>query len=125
MATRAKGTIPKQQESDEWETVGGSLGQEHDFRGGPLVGFYLGAQTVATRKVESGEATAHRFADINDPESIIFVWESADLRSAFTGTDAIALGDKVRIAFLGEREFTSDDGQPRRIKQYRVQRSKA
>ncbi len=124
MATRAKGTIPN--ESDEWETIGGSLGTEWDFeRDGALVGHYIGAQTVETRKLESGKATAHRFAYIDDPERIVFVWESADLRTAFGGTDAVALGDKVRITYHGERAFTADDGSPRRIKQYRVQRAKS
>lgn len=116
----AKSTTPPAQ---EWETIGGSLGTEWDFRDGPLVGNYLGSQTVATRKTESGEAIAHRFAGADDPDSIVFVWESADLRSAFAN-DAIGLGDLCRISFLGEREFTSADGQPRRIKQYRVQRAK-
>jgi hypothetical protein len=126
---RAKGTTPATPAGDEWETVGGSLGIEHDFSTGPLVGSYLGGTDVKTDKVKGGIATAHKFAADDDPESIIFVWESADLRNAF-GADGIQQGDRVRIVYLGEREFSAvneDTGknEPRRIKQYRVQRAKS
>jgi hypothetical protein len=117
-------------DNDEWETIPtGSLGNEWDFdRDGALIGNYLGSRTVETAKLESGEATAHLFAPIGDPESVVFLWESADLAGAFRvdgdGTSLIRVGDKVRVTFLGERAFTAANGQPRRIKQYRVEAAK-
>lgn len=114
----------------EWETIpSGSLGEEWDFsHAGPLVGQYIGSREVETQKIESGSATAHQFAPLDAPESIVFLWESADLAGAFhvaeDGTTLIRVGDIVRVTFLGERAFTSADGQPRRIKQYRVEAAK-
>lgn len=121
----APATIGDDADGDEWETIPtGSLGEEWDFEhDGPLIGHYLGSRTVETRKLESGEATAHLFAPVRDPESVVFLWESADLRGAFDG-DKIRMGDKVRVTYLGERAFTADNGQPRRIKQYRVEAAK-
>lgn len=116
-------------DNGEWETINtGSIGEEWSFHDGPLIGHYLGARTVETPKLESGTATAHQFAPIDRPESIVFLWESADLAGAFAvgddGTSLIRVGDKIRVTFLGERAFTSADGQPRRIKQYRVEAAK-
>lgn len=107
---------------DEWETVNtGSIGEEWDFtRDGPLVGNFLGLRTVETTKVESGEATAIQFAPIDRPDEIVFVWQSADLM-AFSDSDMFTIGDRVRINFLGIKQFTGADGKPRQLKQYRVQ----
>lgn len=107
---------------DEWETVNtGSIGEEWDFeRDGPLTGNFLGLRTVETTKVESGEATAIQFAPISAPDEIVFVWMSADLK-AFEDSDMFAVGDRVRISYLGRKQFTGEDGKPRQLKQYRVQ----
>jgi len=117
-------------DSEEWQTLQtGSLGEEWDFRAGPLDGNYLGSRTVETEKVEAGFAVAHQFAPRSNPDAIVFLWESADLKGPFSelgdGTVLIRVGDRVRISYLGEREFTGQDAEgkpaPRRIKQYRVQ----
>lgn len=105
---------------ENWETVGGSLGEEYDFANGPLIGNYLGSRTVETEKVESGEATAYQFAPVNDPDSLVFVWGSYAITDAFDSGD-IKLGDLVKITAQGTREFKGPDGKPRIVKQYRVQ----
>lgn len=110
----------------DWETVNtGSLGNEWDFeRDGPLVGHFLGSRVIETTKTQSGEATALQFAPVANPDDIVFIWESADL-GIFSDTDSIIrVGDLVRIAYLGRRQFTAADGTPRQIKQYRVQMPK-
>lgn len=107
---------------DEWDTVNtGSIGEEWDFeRDGPLTGNFLGLRTVETQKVESGEAIAIQFAPISDPDSVVFIWMSADL-AAFEDGGMFAIGDRVRITYLGRKQFTGADGKPRQLKQYRVQ----
>lgn len=110
-------------EGTEWETIPtGSLGNEWSFHDGPLVGHYLGSRVVETTKVDSGEAVAHQFAPLDNPDDIVFLWESHDL-SALSG-EMIRVGDLIRVSFLGERAFTSKDGQPRRIKQYKIEAAK-
>lgn len=110
----------------DWETVNtGSLGNEWDFeRDGPLVGNFLGSRVIETTKTQSGEATALQFAPAANPDDIVFVWESADLGIFSEDDSIIRVGDLVRIAYLGRRQFTAADGTPRQIKQYRVQMPK-
>lgn len=111
-------------DGDEWETIPtGGLGDEWDFdRDGVLIGNYLGSREVETEKIESGKATAHLFAPVTDPDRIVFVWESAEIATAFSG-DLIRVGDKVRVTFLGIRQFTGKKG-PQQIKQYKVEAAK-
>jgi hypothetical protein len=119
-----KGTVPEPDAAADgvaWETIPtGSLGEEWNFEhDGPLIGNYIGSRKVETTKIESGEATAHQFAPLDRPDDLVFVWESKDLE-ALSG-DLIRVGDLLRITFLGERAFTSADGQPRRIKTYKIE----
>jgi hypothetical protein len=114
--------------TNEWETVVVGLGDEWDFeRNGSLVGNYLGTTTVETTKVDSGEATAFRFRVGNDD---VFVWGSSEIERAFsrkipdTDDPIIALGDRVKIDYLGIDQFTGAKG-PMQIKRYRVAIPKA
>lgn len=113
---------PETTDSEQWETINsGSLGNEWDFdQDGPLVGYFLGTRTVPTTKVDSGEATAIQFSLRSDPDEIVFVWESSDLK-IFSNTDMFRTGDLTKITYLGRRSFTGSDNKPRQIKQYRVQ----
>lgn len=109
-------------DTDEWETVNtGSIGEEWDFdRDGPLTGAFLGLRTVPTQKVESGEATAIQFAPAGAEDTIVFVWMSEDLK-AFGDSNMFAVGDRVKVSYLGRKSFNGADGKPRQLKQYRVQ----
>lgn len=115
----------------EWETVNANLGKEWDFeRDGALTGHFLGTATVETDKVESGVATAYRFSPQGDPESLVFIWGSSEIVGAFsrmipdTDQPIIAIGDLVRIKYLGRDAFTGAKG-PQQIKRYAVQIPKA
>lgn len=116
-------------ESDDWETVATGLGREWDFdRDGALIGNFLGVQVVETTKVDSGEASAYLFRS-NAGEDV-FVWGSSEIEKAFartipdTDTPIIAIGDRVRVEFLGRESFTGAKG-PQQIKRFRVQIPKA
>ena len=117
-------------DADEWENIPtGGLGEEWDFeQSGTLIGNYLGSRDVETPKVESGKATAHQIAPHDAPDTIVFVWESAELAGAFKvgddGTSLIRVGDRIRITFLGRRNFVGADGKPRQIKQFKIDAAK-
>lgn len=128
MAKTDPAPTAQEPDSTEWETVQIGLGREWDFtRDGALVGNYLGSSVVETQKVESGEATAYRFAVTGEE---VFVWGSSEIVSAFSrmipGTDdpIIAIGDKVRVEYLGRDSFTDANG-PKQIKRYRIAIPKA
>lgn len=111
-----------------WETIQTGLGTEHDFdRDGALIGHYVGSQTMDVRDWNSDdpaatrEATAYQFAPEDAPDDIIFVWNSSEIDKAMA---QVALGDLVRIVFLGVEQFTGDKG-PQQVKRYRVQRAKS
>ena len=117
-------------ESTEWETVQVGLGREWDFdRDGALIGNFLGVQTVETLKVDSGEANASLFRSRAENEDV-FVWGSSEIVKAFARTipdtddPLIAIGDLVRIEYLGRESFTGAKG-PQQIKRYRVAIPKA
>ncbi len=114
----------------EWETVQTGLGREWDFeRDGALVGNFLGVQSVETTKVDSGEATAYLFRSRAENEDV-FVWGSSEIVKAFdrsipdTNDPIIAIGDLVKVEYLGRESFTGAKG-PQQIKRYRVQIPKA
>lgn len=113
-------------EARSWEDVGSGLGEEWDFdRDGALIGNYLGSKTVETDKIETGEATAYQFAPERDPESVVFVWGSWQIADAFA-QDAIRIGDLCKITYLGIKQVgTGDDGKPRMVKRFRIQRAAA
>lgn len=119
-----KGEEPQEVTNDpieEWDTIGGGIGDEWDFdRDGALVGNFLGSRIVETTKVESGQATAYQFAPRVAPDTVVFVWGSYEIESALSG-DLVRVGDLVRISYLGTRQFTGQDGKPRVVKQFRVQ----
>lgn len=124
MATDTKQADPL--DGIEWENLpGGSLGDEWDFeRDGALIAHFVGMQDVETQKVESGHATALQFAPVNDPDRIVFVWQSSELSQFSEGDDGFPLvrtGDIVKIQYLGRDQFSGTDGKPRQIKRYRVQ----
>lgn len=108
----------------EWETISTSIGEEWDFeQDGVLVGHFLGTKTVESTKVDSGEATAIQFAPLDNPDHVVFIWQSADLMM-FSNDDRIRTGDLCKINFLGRRTFTGKDNKPRQIKNYSVQVAK-
>jgi hypothetical protein len=117
-------------DADEWETVSTGLGREHNVEeDGPMTGNYLGSREVPIERynddgvLENVETRAYQFAPDEDPSDVVFVWESAEIRSAFE-SDAIAIGDRVRIRFLGRENFTGKNNKPQQIKRYKVERAK-
>jgi hypothetical protein len=130
MAKADPAPVATPDDSSKWETVQVGLGREWDFdRDGALVGNFLGTAIVDTDKVESGHATAYRFAAAGSGEEV-FVWGSSEIVNAFsrlipdTETPIIAIGDKVKVEYLGRDQFTGPKG-PQQIKRYRVQIPKA
>lgn len=107
--------------ADEWETIQTGLGSEHDFeRDGPLVGSFLGSRTVTIdRDGEAVETAVYQFSPDAQPDEISFVWESAEIKSAFSDSE-IQIGTRMRIVYLGRDQFTGKNG-PQQIKRYRVQ----
>lgn len=112
---------------DVWERLPGSLGEEWTFPGGaPLIGHFLGTQEVKSPKLvkpenPEGIARALEFALRSNPDEVVILWETADLRATFSDSDLVRQGDLVRITYLGERNFNdSKTNEPRRVKRYRV-----
>lgn len=111
--------------ADEWETIRTGLGTEWDFdRDGALIGNYLGVVPVdIDREGEMVTTHAYQFAPEDNPDDIVFVWESAEITAAFRDPTVTPLGARMRIVFLGRDQFTGDKG-PQQIKRYRVQVAK-
>lgn len=116
---------PVGDQSEEWDDIRVGLGEEWDFRDGPLVGNFLGTTTQEIEDKQTREqrtVNVHQFAPVDNPDVIVFLWGSSELDAAMA-SDLVRQGDKMRITFLGIDQFTSDDG-PRQIKRYRVQAAK-
>lgn len=108
-------------DSGEWETLRTGLGKEWTFESGPLIGHWVGVETVPIDPPGPDgrdSADAYIFADSNGEQ--VFLWASHELATAMTQAGT---GDKLRISFLGRDTFTGDDG-PRQIKRYKVERAK-
>lgn len=118
------GSLP----APKWETINVGLGDQWDFKKGPMIGYYLGSELRAIPDLESPSKTrdtnAYRFASYNNPDEIVFIWGSATIDDAMGHEENYPrIGQLVRIAFLGEESFTDKaTGKPRRIKRYNIQR---
>ena len=118
-------------DNEEWETVSTGIGRNWDFdKDGPLVGVYMGVQSVdiPKDKQQTGPdgklretANAHQFALVDGSSEIVFLWESHELNSAFS---EVGEGEKLRVQFLGFEQFKGKDDKPRQVKRYQVQRAK-
>ncbi len=117
---------PAGEQDVQWSDVRVGLGGEDwNFDAGPLVGHYLGSSVMdlpdSNRPGETREQAVHQFADTNDPDMVHVVWGSYQLDKAL-GDDAVSIGSLVRVTYQGKREFTdSKTGQPRSVRNYRVQ----
>lgn len=112
----------------QWEDIRSGLGESWDLtKDGPLTGYYLGSQEQEIQDKQTGElrkTLAHQFAPHEQPDAVVFVWGSAQLDKALTG-ELIAVGDLVRLTFLGVDQYTDKvTGAPRMVKRYRVQAQK-
>jgi len=110
----------------QWSDVRVGLGgEEWDFDTGPLVGHYLGSSAMdlpdTNNPGQKREQSVHRFADVNDPDVVHVLWGSYQLDRALSD-DAVSIGGLLRVTFQGTRQFKdSETGQPRTVKNYRVQ----
>jgi hypothetical protein len=103
---------PKHQtETDEgWEDVTtGGLGEQIDWKDGPFTGTYLGPISATDKEGEVLEAFA-----FSKDGSEYFAWSSYQLKSAL---DLVAVGNTIRIEFLGKKELDSG----RSVNMFRVQ----
>lgn len=108
---------------EEWETLGGGLGEEWNFDNGPLTGYYVGTLPYHLNK-ENRDTLVHQFAVVNDPDTIVFLWGSYNLDTVLADTEKVRVGDKFKISFLGTDSFRdANTNQPRTIKRYRIQTS--
>lgn len=128
MATKTADPVSPEVESDEWEDIKVGLGKEWDMEHeGPIVGTFMGMQTIDVPDKQSNEPDAVRATNAyaievnNGGDPNRFIWGSYNLDQAF---QSINIGDTVRVEFLGVDRFEGDRG-PQTVKTYRVQRKAA
>lgn len=108
-------------DAEEWENVNTGLGDAWPIMEEPLIGYFLGTQQRDVPDPNNPGQTrlsnAHQFAPVDSPQDVVFVWGSAMLDAAL---NEAVVGDKYRIDYAGERSYSAKNGQPRRVKTYRV-----
>lgn len=106
----------------KWEDVQTGLGDEWPIEEQPLIGSFLG---MSTKELTNEDGTRmqsiYQFAPEDEPDRIAFIWGSYQLDEAFR---EIERGTICKVTFTGRRQFKSDDGKPRQVKNYRVQVSR-
>jgi len=127
MATgKADAATTPEAAGDDWQDIRTGLGgDEWDFdKDGALIGVYLGSTVKdlddTNNPGQTRAQSVHQFAPERDPHEVVILWGSYQLDAALAD-DAVGIGSIVRIQFTGTRAFKSGDGQPRTVKQYKVQ----
>lgn len=121
MANTAEKAAPAAE--PQWEDVQTGLGDEWPIEERPLVGAFIGMSTKELTGADGKDRvqSIYQFAPQEAPDTIAFIWGSYQLDEAFR---EISRGTLCRVTFTGRRQFKDDSGQPRQVKNYRVQISR-
>lgn len=112
--------------ADEWEDIKVGLGEEWDLEDAPITGVFMGMETLEVPDTNNPgstrETNAYRIEVAGDQFPNRFIWGSYNLDLAMK---EVQVGDMVRVTYIGTNSFKDDNGRPKSVKAYRVQKKKA